>query len=201
MLLFEPNFGRGDGGWQVFNVCVLFNHEEKLEIFVKLIHYLSFPGIESLSGSLLLNFGRKKKWQDVKTAFLTSRKTVWGESFGKKKLQFFIILNIKQKKFSMLAINCWQGHKKCSFVQLNIPREKNFSIFIGSLWIFFPFTFEFLLKKFKTLDEKPSTNLSKLLSTCPKEQFPENSFLRKLLRVQIFVCLAKLFPSFGRSLQ
>ena len=75
----------------------------------------------------------------------------------------------------MLSIICWQDHKNCTFVQINIPREKNFSVFNGSLKLF-PFTFEHRVKNFKTLYEKTSTRLSKLHSTFPKEEFPENRF-------------------------
>ena len=75
---------------------------------------------------------------------------------------------------------------------------KETSNFRCKLVTFFSFTFELLVKKLKTLDEKHSTSLSKLHSTCPKEQFPENSFLWKPFRVQVFVCWWKLFPSFGR---
>ena len=47
-------------GCQVFNVCVLWNHEGKGKFFVQIIHYLSFSGIESLSGSLFSNIGWKR---------------------------------------------------------------------------------------------------------------------------------------------
>ena len=159
---------------------------------------MSFPGIESLSGSLFLSCGWKRSGKMSKLHSIHPENGL-REIFCKKSYNPSSFWTL-DKNFGMLAINCWQDQKNCTFVPTNIPNEKNFQFSLESN-NFFSFTFELLVKKFKTLAEKHSTRLSKTSLYVSKRAVSWESLFWKIFSVQDFVCWGKLFPSFGRRFQ
>ena len=73
----------GEGGLSSFQCMRTVEPWGEVKNLVNLLHYMSFSVIESLSGSLFLSFGWKKR-QELKNAFNRSKKTVWGEIFLNK---------------------------------------------------------------------------------------------------------------------
>ena len=96
---------------------------------------MSFSGLESFSGSLFLSCGWKRSGKMSKLHSIHPENGL-REIFCIKSYNPSSFWTL-DKNFGMLAINCWQDQKNCTFVPTNILNEKNFQFWLEVINFFF----------------------------------------------------------------